>query len=162
MNAIENLYNLEVIVLYNSNNEVSLGHFIDFNLWSEAIKLIDFQVKLKKKNKHFNTLNIIYFEKIKAYLSNKLLKQDYFEERVSSNIFYGLEQEYFIYSYPRPKSITGIRSYQFFSYPLRAIHYAIGLYILKLSEEFIIHCKSKKHIYSFILFFLFQLAYLYN
>jgi len=67
------------------------------------------------------------------YLKNK----DYFNQKVANNLFYGLEKEFAVFPYIIPKPNLGLRNYKFFTYPMRAVYYAIGLYLLKLSYEFL-------------------------
>lgn len=66
-----------------------------------------------------------------------MTEKAYFERRVANNLFYGLGQEFSALSYPLPKSNLGIRKYRFFTYPMRILHYSIGLYLLHLSQEFL-------------------------
>ncbi|NJO08127.1 MAG: hypothetical protein HC876_22910 [Chloroflexaceae bacterium] len=42
-----------------------------------------------------------------------------------------------MYDYLIPKPGLGLRNYKFFSYPLRAVYYAVGLYLLKLAQEYL-------------------------
>ena len=35
------------------NNSSILRHFLDFNLWEEALKLLNFQIACQEDNKHF-------------------------------------------------------------------------------------------------------------
>ena len=136
---------------HNDRNIVfELGYFINFELWKEAINLANFQIEQKQFNKHYNTLNLIYFEEIINNYEDIIDDRDYFENRVINNLFYGLNDEFFAYEYAIPKTYFGIRKYYFFSYPLRIVHFSIGLYLLKLSQEFISSfIKSNKHIKSF-------------
>ena len=126
-----------------------LGYFLDFNLWRNAIALLDYQLSLKPDNKHYNTLSMFYYENLpqddKAQLSNEI----YFEKRIANNLFYGLEKEFAIHAYPIPKSNLGLRKYRFFTYPMRIAYYSIGLYLLKLSQELIQrYYQPYEHIHS--------------
>jgi AbiA family abortive infection protein len=112
-----------------------LGHFIDEKLWQQAIKLLDFQIAQKARNKHFNTLTMNYYERITDL--DKVRDPAYFHIKVANNLFYGLSGEFSIHDYLIPKPGLGLRNYKFFSYPLRATYYAIGLYLLKLSQEYL-------------------------
>ena len=75
---------------------------------------------------------------------------NFFNKRVASNLLYGLEDEFAIYSYPKPKSNLGLRKYSFFTYPMRLTYYSVGLYILKLTQEFVIgYYKQNNRIHSY-------------
>lgn len=111
-----------------------LGYFLDFSLWQQAKKLLDFQIQQMEKNKHYNTLSMFYYKQI-APLATALETEDYFNQRVASNLFYGLEREFAFYDYVIPKACLGLRSQKFFTYPMRILYYSICLYLLKLSQE---------------------------
>lgn len=64
-------------------------------------------------------------------------QKHYFTTKISSNLFYGLKKEFRIVSYVIPKTGLGLRDYKFFTYPMRAVYYTVGLYLLKLSQEFL-------------------------
>lgn len=132
------------------NNRFNLDYFLNYNLWEDAIKLNNFQIRSMESNKHFKTLNLIYFKKILDKYENVIDSKKYFKEKIANNFFYGLKNEFFSIEYAVPKNYFGIRKYHFFSYPLRTVHYCIGLYILNLSQEFIsTHIKANKNIHSY-------------
>ncbi len=133
-----------------TQNKFKLDYFLDYDLWIHAINLANFQINKMDSNKHYNNLNLIYFKKIIDDYETVINNENYFKKRVSNNFLYGLDEEFFTIKYPRPKHYFGIRKYYFFSYPLRITHYSIGLYLLKISQEFISDfIKSNKNIYSF-------------
>lgn len=111
-----------------------LGYFLDFDLWQQAKKLLDFQIKQMDKNQHYNTLSMFYYKQV-ASRGTALDTQKYFKQRVANNLFYGLEREFAVYDYVIPKSHLGLRNYKFFTYPMRILYYSFGLYLLKLSQE---------------------------
>lgn len=113
----------------------TLGHFLTFDLWKEALKLLNFQIACQKDNKHFKTLSMIYYKTLGSAVE-ELEKEDYFKQKVANNLFYGLEKEFAILPYVIPKPGLGLRKYKFLTYPMRALYYAVGLYLLKLSDEF--------------------------
>lgn len=126
-----------------------LGNFLTLHIWQEAIKLLDFQVKQKKRNKHYNTLSMYYYEKLGMSVSTIDVKE-YFNEKVANNLFYVLEDEFNISTYLMPKPGLGLRNYKFFSYPMRSLYYAVGLYIFRLSWQFLEDVKAdKKNIKSY-------------
>lgn len=129
-----------------NDNIPQLGYFLKFRYWQSAIKLLNYQLEIKKTNRHFNTLSMFYYESLGASV-NKLEKKKYFNQRVANNLFYGLEDEFAIYSYPIPKSNLGLRNYKFFTYPMKLLYYSIALYLLHLSQELVReYYSTHKHI----------------
>ncbi len=124
------------------SSKTQLGYFINFDLWKDALNLLDFQIKQKQKNRHFNTLSMFYYEKLDVSCLNEA-KEHYFNVKVSSSLFYGLKKEFAVLSYVIPKPGLGLRDYKFFTYPMRVVYYAAGLYLLKLSQEFLIETYKK-------------------
>ncbi|MEG3436172.1 AbiA family abortive infection protein [Pannus brasiliensis CCIBt3594] len=119
-----------------NSNKTQLGYFITYNLWQDALKLLKFQIKQKKSNRHFNTLSMFYYENLDV----NCLEDDagkYFDVKISTGLFYGLKKEFAVLSYVIPKLGLGLREYKFFTYPMRVVYYAVGLYLLKLSQEFL-------------------------
>lgn len=119
------------------------GHFLTFELWTSAKKLLDYQINDKPKHKTYNTLNFYYFNEVKD-LVNRLEEKTYYKTRISNNLFYGLEREFFFHKYTIPKTGIGLRTFAFFSYPMQQLMYAFGLYLLRLSQQFLIDKKSEK------------------
>ncbi len=117
-------------------DNLTLKHFLRFELWAEAKRLLDFQIAQKKNNKFFNTFNFYYFERISKN-ARVIGEEKYFNEKVCNNIFYGLEKEMFFYHYTVPKQGMGLRKLFFFGYPMAVLQYAIGLYFLRLTTQFI-------------------------
>lgn len=119
-----------------SDGTKNIGHFLDYEIWQDAIKLLNAHIEGQNSNKHFKTLSMIYYKKLGESVKD-LEKVEYFETYVKNNLFYGLKSEFAIYPYVTPKSGLGLRNYKFFTYPMRAVYDSIGLYMLKLSEEFL-------------------------
>ena len=131
------------------NSTPQLGYFLDYRYWDNAFLLSEYQLSLKPKNKHFNTLSMFYYEALGDKIRASLREKEYFATRVSNNLLYGLEREYAIHSYAVPKPNLGLRKYRFFTYPMRIAYYAVGLYLLHLSQDFFTHYYQKsKHIHS--------------
>lgn len=124
------------------SNATQLGYFINFDLWKDALDLLDFQIEQKGNNRHFNTLSMFCYVKSDTNCLNHPT-QDYFNIKISSSLFYGLKEEFSVLSYVIPKPGLGLRDYKFFTYPMRAVYYSIGLYLLKLSQEFLIETYKK-------------------
>ncbi|MFH1185120.1 MAG: AbiA family abortive infection protein [Chloroflexota bacterium] len=114
-----------------------LGYFIEHDLWEQGIKLLDFQLSLKRVNRHFNTLSMIYYARLAKDDRAKVRHRSYFKGRIANNLMYGLRREFAVHHYPIPKSNLGIRKYSFLTYPLRIAHYTLCIYILRVAQEFL-------------------------
>jgi len=123
--------------------KLQAGYFLPYELWSSAKKLLDYQVNDKSKYKTYNTLNFYYFDKVKA-LTKSVGEKTYYKERVSNNLFYALEREFYFHKYTVPKTGIGLRNYFFFSYPMQQLMYAFGLYLLRTTQQFLVDKKSNK------------------
>lgn len=123
----------------------TLKNIITQELWRDGFSVLEFQIKQKQVNKHFNTLSMYYYEqnldKLKA-----LTKEDYYNEYVASNLFYGLREQFWILPYLKSKSRLGLREYKFLSAPLLTLYNSVALYLLRISQEFI---NDNKHDYLF-------------
>lgn len=120
------------------NANQKIGYFLKEKYWKCAADLVGKQLVAKKENRHFNTLSMFYYEMLGD--SKELVETfEYFGERVSENMFYGLSDEFSVYSYPIPKPGLGLRRFKFFTYPLRLLYDAIGLYLLDLTQPFLDH-----------------------
>ena len=135
----------------NSSNTPQLGYFLDYNRhWLQALDLLKHQLQTKKGNgskkgnRHFNTLEMFYYEKLEEFFE-KLESEEYFKTRIANNLFYGLK-EFTVVPYTRPKSNLGLRRYKFMTCPMRVLYYAVGLYLLELSQEYLQDYKSHEHI----------------
>ncbi|MCU0351327.1 MAG: hypothetical protein MUF43_10950, partial [Flavobacterium sp.] len=121
-----------------SLNNILFKYFLKYDIWKEAKKLLDFQIDSTFKS--YNNLNFFYFRKIKG--TEKLETKGYFEQRIENNAFYGLVDEFFFHKYNTPKQGMGLRLYSFFSYPMLLLYYSIGIYLLKLTSQFILDNKK--------------------
>jgi AbiA family abortive infection protein len=132
-----------------SNGDKDIGHFLTYEIWQDALRLLNAQVEGQDSNRHFKTLSMIYYKKLESSIK-RLETLDFFESYVKNNLFYGLESEFAIYPYVVPKSGLGVRNYKFLTYPMRAIYDSIGLYLLKLSDEFLTnYYRTNSNIRSF-------------
>lgn len=113
------------------------------NIWRDSYRLQESKIELMGKNLHFVSLNVNYFSGIKKTIRRLYSTKWYFDSRVKNNIFYDLSIEYSIKKYALPKSVYGIRNYSFISYGLNLIHNAIGLYLLKITDDFIYNYYKK-------------------
>lgn len=104
--------------------------------FDSAIKLINRQIELYSKSPDFS-LNMEFFKKRLDYsvLLNEFDRKDFFEKKIQHQLFYWLEDEFYIHRYYIPKWITGVRKYAFLSYQTLVVYYAICLYICDLFEH---------------------------
>ena len=116
-------------------SSTQLGYFITYELWKDAVDLLNYQLERKKENKHFNRLSMFYYENLPSDQLHIIASQDYFNNFVANNFFYVLQEEFGIYPYSQPKQGLGRRNYVFLTYPMRCLFYAVGLYLVKLSIE---------------------------
>src|SRR6266511_5046582 len=86
-----------------------LGYFLDYSFWENALDLLEYQLSLKPSNRHFNTLSMFYYERLSKKEKKGLRTKAYFNSHIENNLFYGLEREFAIHSYPVPKSNLGLR-----------------------------------------------------
>lgn len=130
-------------------NTDSLGYFLDFYYWENALNLLNFQIEQKKTNRHFNTLAMCCYERLGSSI-DALKDKEYFDERIASNLFYGLTDEFKTVWYSAPKHPLMLRRWAYLSYPMRAAYYSVGLYLLKLSQDFLQEQKADRgHIRSY-------------
>ena len=132
-----------------NKNKVSdtVGYFLDYHHWVQALRLLKFQLGAKKTNRHFNSLEMFYYEKLEAFFK-ELESEEYFENKVANNLFYGLSKEFAVVPYTIPKPNLGLRKYKFMTCPLRILYYAVGLYLLELSQEYLQGYKPNEHIHA--------------
>lgn len=137
---------MENRIITNSNSYLpnQLGSFLTLELFEEAASLLDFQ--LESKYKGLKTLN---FYAIKKCARENFEIKSYFFNKIANNLFYGLTEEFYVESYQISKGIFGIRNYKFFSYPMLLTYYAIGLYILRLSENILQHITNSEDIHPY-------------
>ncbi|TGM88726.1 AbiA family abortive infection protein [Leptospira licerasiae] len=129
-------------------SKTQLGYFLDRKTWDIAVNLLNYQISQFQEKNPFKTLSMFCYSKYK--IDNEFFSEDYFNNVVASNRFYGLKYRYKIVSYLVPKKILGYRNYKFMTYPMRAIYYSLGLYLLKISSDFINHyVKRNSRIKSF-------------
>lgn len=120
----------------NSSTASELGYFLDHRHWLEALKLLEYQLERKRENRHFNKLEMCYYERLEKDFQN-LKDKEYFTTRIANNRFYGLSKEFAVVSYTVPKSSLGLRRYKFMTCPMRVLYYAIGIYLLELSKGYL-------------------------
>src|SRR5262249_27070128 len=113
-----------------------LGHFLDFRLWRDAIDLLSFQVAQKASNRHYHTLSMAYYGRLSSP-DKQLATPEYYVAYIGSSLFYALTRTFAARQYTVPKSSFRLRRYFFLTYPMRALYYAVCLYLVKLSQDFI-------------------------
>lgn len=114
----------------------TLGHFLEWEDWQQAVRLLKHQLTVKQKNRHFNTMSMFYYERDQQK-SKEVEDRDYFETKIASNLFYLLDEEFAVYPYLIPKSGLGLRNYKFLSYSLRVLYYAVSIYLLRISQDWL-------------------------
>jgi AbiA family abortive infection protein len=123
------------------------GSFLNYETWQDAINLLGLQTQSKSNNKHFNTLSMYVYESL--HDSIEIVKtRDYYDGKIANNLFYALEEEFKIDVYVKPKDGLILREWTLFRYPMRVLYYSVGLYLLKLTQEF--HIDEFKKRISFI------------
>lgn len=128
------------------NNAPQLGHFLDYNRhWLQAVDLLEYQLDRKKTNRHFWTLEMSYYERLRESF-DRLRTKRYFNSKVANNLFYGLSKEFAVIPYTIPKSNLGLRRYKFMACPMRVLYYAVGIYLLELSKDYLkeSHCSQDR------------------
>lgn len=113
-----------------------IGHFLKYHHWLKALELLEYQLDRKKDNKSFLTLEMSHYE-IQRKSFNGLKSEKYFNTTVANNLFYGLGREFAIVPYTIPKSNLGLRRYKFMTCPMRVLYYAVGIYLLELSKNYL-------------------------
>ena len=131
-----------------------LGYFLDYRRhWLQGLALLKHQLaqlkesKKHKPNRHFNTLDMYHYSSLEENFP-KLEDEGFFTSRIANNRFYGLSKEFEVASYTVPKSGLGLRKYKFMTCPMRVLYYAIGIYILELSQEYLKDYSLHKRIHS--------------
>jgi AbiA family abortive infection protein len=79
---------------------------------------------------------MIYYKTLGGAVQ-QLESSEFFDKYIANNLFYGLENEFAIYPYVKPKHGLGLRNYKFLTYPMRAVYNSIGLYLMRLSDQFL-------------------------
>lgn len=128
----------------------TLGNFLDARLWREAHKLLNYQLQQHGRNHGFDTPSMFYYTRLSQVDRDVIGTASYFESLVASNVFYGLTSEFAARPYLVPKTAAVHRRYVFLTYPMRVLYYAVGLYLIKVSAEFLAHLHSSRpHLSSF-------------
>ncbi len=112
-------------------------NIFSYEQWEDAYKILEAQIELINKNKHFNTLNLQYFNSLDSKYREYVESQDFFEKYINNLLFYGLEDVVFNNIYYMPKNTFGYRKKSYNSLVVRLISNAIGLYLYKVSEIFV-------------------------
>lgn len=136
----------------NDGKNLRFDHFLSYEIWKEACKLLEAQVQYKKDGKNiFRTLPFYYYESLTDIDREKVRQENYYQHYIASNLCYALKKEFFWYDFSLPKPGIGIRKHTFFSYPFLALYYAVGLYLFKLSTQLVRDIKgdNKGKLYIF-------------
>jgi AbiA family abortive infection protein len=118
-----------------------IGYFLKYEFWRDSKILLDFQTDQFVKSNSFKTLSMFYYRILQK--DHSIGTEEYFNKFIASNMFFGLTDLYKIVNYLVPKKILGYRNYKFMTYPMRLLYYSIGIYILKVSSDFLLNFISK-------------------
>lgn len=121
---------------FTENHTSQFGQFLEHRHWIQALELLENQLDRKKSNRHFWTLEMSYYEKLRPSF-NRLRSDQYFSSKISNSLFYGLSREFAVVPYTIPKSNLGLRRYKFMTCPMRVLYYAVGIYMLELSKDYL-------------------------
>ena len=121
----------------------TMGDFLSYSDWEEAVRLLTYQMGLRNTNRTMNTLSMFYYERL-TVLRDVVSERKYFDESIASNVFYALESEFESIPYLLPKNDVSHRKHLFMTYPLRILYYAIGLYLVRVTEDFVAYVR--KHV----------------
>lgn len=114
-----------------------MAKLIEFKHWQQAVRLLQFQIdRMEKGNKHFRTLSMFLYRvflKKNTFVST----EEFFDTYIKSNLYFAMTKEFAVFKYGIPKGKLGNRNYRMLSVPLRLAHYAYGIYILDLTQEFL-------------------------
>ncbi len=121
---------------FKENDTSQFGHFLEYRHWLQALELLEYQLDRKKTNRHFWTLEMSYYERLRGAF-DRLRTKRYFNSMVANNLFYGLSKEFAVIPYTIPKSNLGLRRYKFMTCPIRVLYYAVGIYLLELSKDYL-------------------------
>lgn len=136
--------------MINTNFNSNFACFTNFELWEKAIEIIETTIKLSEKNRHFNTISIDYYKKLKETYKNEVKSQNYYDTKIKNFLFYGYNTEFFSLDYLKPKTMYSARKVKFLSYPMLAIHNMIIIYLYNLLNPFYEnYIKKNKRINSF-------------
>lgn len=105
--------------------------------WQDAYKILEAEIELMDRNKHFNTLNLQYFKNLEDEYKKYVLTEEFFNKYINNGVFFGLEDVVFNYIYYIPKNMFSYRKMSYNSFLVRIIHNAIGIYLFKLSKELV-------------------------
>ena len=126
----------------------SLGYFLTHKMWLKSLDLIELQVSQINQNRHYNKLSTFSYRNKSTDSRNALRDEKYFKSRIGNNLFYGLEKEFRCIPYLLPKFGGSRRNTKYLSYPLLAVHNAIGVYLLELTYAFRKQCAEKSSWYG--------------
>lgn len=120
-----------------NKNLFQLGIFADYELWKDSIELIEKTVDLIAVNKHFNSFIMNYYKRLNINYKILIKSEGFYSQKVENALFYNYDKDFFSIKYPKSKSIFRVRDCRFLSYPMLNIHNMIGIYLLKLTYDFL-------------------------
>jgi hypothetical protein len=110
---------------YNIGNFLKIGHI------EKAFELINLQIEDDKFS--FKTLEFEIYRK--ENVASKFDCQKFYEDLVEKDILYNKNNIFFNIEYLIPKGVYGARKFNFLSFEMLVLYYALGFYIFDLIKE---------------------------
>lgn len=118
--------------------------FLSYYYWENGIKILEGQLRDKKNGKKYcRTLQLEKLERISEESLNIIKSKEFYDKYISNCLFYGIEEYFYTFNYPKPKSYLEIRTFTLFSFAMLSIHNMIAFYLLSLTSEYIEATKKK-------------------
>lgn len=125
------------------------GYFLKEEYIQKAFELVKTQIE----SKH----NVLKTIELEIYRKEKEIKgfnvSEYYKEFISKDVFYNERQKFYNLEYLTPKGFHGVRKFNFLSFDMLILYYALGFYFSELlGKNFdIIEAKKKerKNIFTY-------------
>src|SRR5438270_11422629 len=118
----------------------NIGYFLKVQHFEKALLLLKKQ--LDEKNFTFKTIDFEIFRKETNYSSFNV--SEFYNEFIEKDIFYNYHLAFYTNHYSIPKGIFGVRKFQFSSFQMLLIYYAIGFYFYEILNETFISINEVK------------------
>lgn len=111
----------------------NLGHFLRIQHIEKAFALL--QKQIKQKSYTFKTIDLEIYRKEKSIENFDCNK--FYENYIRKDILYNYRTLFYNYEYNIPKGAYGIRKFNFTSFNLLILYYALGFYFYELLNEYL-------------------------
>lgn len=118
----------------------NIGNFLKVNHIEKAFELVNLQIEDDKFS--FKTLEFEIYRKEQA--SKNFDCQKFYDELIEKDILYNHNNSFFNIEYLIPKGVYGARIFNFLSFEMLILYYALGFYIFDLIKESYEIIESKK------------------